>query len=75
MSLFHMHRSEANGLRLAFRARRKLIAVLRVLHRAIITAKLRRLRHELVMYRTAPAEFDAAQFPQRPLMLGDKWDS
>src|SRR5262245_34686278 len=74
MTLLHMDRTGSSGLRLAFRAPRKLIAALKVLHRAIVAAKLRRLRHEL-MLRRAPAEFDAAQFPQRPLMLGDKWDS
>ena len=50
------------------------MAALNVLHRAIVAAKLRRLHHELMLHRSAQAEFDAAQFPQRPLMLGDKWD-
>ena len=78
MTLSHTHRRESSGsrsLRPAFRAGRKIIEVLKVLHRAIVAAKLRRLRNELMLHRSAQAEFDAAQFPQRPLMLGDKWDS
>ncbi len=54
---------------------RKIIAMFKLLHQAIVAAKLRRLRHELMRQRSASADFDAAQFPQRPLMLGDKWDS
>ena len=77
MTLFHTHRNEASGFsaqRPAVRAGRTIIVLLKVLHRAIVAAKLRRLHHELMLHRSAQAEFDAAQFPQRPLMLGDKWD-
>lgn len=54
---------------------RKIIAMFKLLHHAIVAAKLRRLRYELMLHRGKPAEFDASQFPQLPLMLGDKWDS
>lgn len=52
-----------------------IIAMFKRLHHAIVAAKLRRLRHELMLHRSTPAEFDAARIPQRPLLLGDKWDS
>jgi hypothetical protein len=80
MTMFQTHRGELFGSRgLHFsvaRARRKISAVLKTLHRAIVVAKLRRLRNELMFHRStqAPVEFDAAKFPQRPLILGDKWD-
>ena len=85
MTLFHTHRGELlgarslrNGRRFSkARARRTISAVLKTLHRAIVTAKLRRLRTELMLHRSARAreDFDAGKFPQRPLILGDKWDS
>ena len=48
------------------------------LHRAIVSAKLRRMQREL-MFRhdyndMFPPEQDIKKFPQRPLILGDKWD-
>lgn len=45
---------------------------LRMIHHAIVAAKLRRLRSELMFH--PHAEADAAKFPQHPLILGDKWD-
>jgi hypothetical protein len=84
MIMFHIHRGElfgSRGLRHGSRfsvahARRKISAALQTLHRAIVAAKLRRLRNELMLHRYTHArvEFDAAKFPQRPLILGDKWD-
>jgi hypothetical protein len=84
MTLFHTHRGEvfgSGGLRSgsrfsAARARRKISAALKMMHRAIVTAKLRRLRNELMLHRNAQAhgEFDVSKFPQRPMVLGDKWD-
>ena len=70
-----------NGIGLALTVRR----ALRRLHRAIAAAKLRRIRNELMLHRRAyhwaqtpaPAgleENDTAKYPQRPLVLGDKWD-
>jgi hypothetical protein len=86
--ILHIHRGEPfgscgrrNGSRsLIRRAARRISAALKAMHRAIVAAKLRRLQNELMLHRTTPkdngmrAEFDAAKFPQRPLMLGDKWD-
>jgi hypothetical protein len=51
---------------------------LRIFHRAIVRARLRRLPSEW-LYRKdyddmLPPEQDATRFPQRPLILGDKWD-
>ena len=84
MTLLHTHRGGlfgSRGLRhggrfSAARATRKISAAFRTLHRAIVAAKLHRLRNELMLHRSthARAEFDAAKFPQRPMTLGDKWD-
>jgi hypothetical protein len=83
MTLLHLHHDDARGLapedRLPFRqALTWICAAFRALHQAIVTAKLRRLQHEL-MFRhdygdMFPPEQDASKFPQRPLVLGDKWD-
>jgi hypothetical protein len=59
-------------------------AALRIIHQGIVTAKARRLQRELMFHagprhdgsrqpNTEPNQ-DAAKFPQRPLILGDKWD-
>src|SRR5262245_20637524 len=83
MTLFHTHRGEMFGSRgrrhgsrfSVARARRKISTALKTLHRAIVAAKLRRLRNELMLHRSTKARvgFDAAKFPQRPLILGGKW--
>jgi hypothetical protein len=48
------------------------------MHRAIVKAKLRRLRNELMLQRGLDSyyapEQDASKYPRRPLILGDKWD-
>src|ERR1700756_1380805 len=56
MTLFHTHPAKGFGSRgyrssrfSAARATRKIIAALQTMHRAIIAAKLRRLRHELML--------------------------
>jgi hypothetical protein len=84
MTLFHTHRGEVlggRGLRhgsrfSAARAVRKMSAPFKALHRAIVAAKLHRLRNELMLHRStqARAKFDAAKFPQQPMIIGDKWD-
>jgi hypothetical protein len=57
---------------------RRVFVGFRLLHRAIVRAKLRRLQSELLFRRDysemLPLEEDATKFPQRPLILGDKWD-
>jgi hypothetical protein len=83
MTLLHLHPNDLRGLAgntrfVVARARRRLGAVLKSIHRAIVKAKLRRLRHELMLQRGLDAyyapERDASKYPRRPLILGDKWD-
>ena len=45
-------------------------AALITIHRAIVAAKMRRIRRELMLNTK-----DLRDFPQRPLILDDKWDS
>jgi hypothetical protein len=73
---------------LARKAGSRASAVLNVIHKAIIAAKLRRVQREL-MFHTGSHEWsgfgpgsreegldkDVRYFPQRPLILSDKWDS
>lgn len=51
---------------------------LKTMHQAIVRAKLERLENELVLrrgYSEDPAsDRDAVRYPQRPLVLSDKWD-
>jgi hypothetical protein len=44
-------------------------AALATMHRAIIAAKIRRVRRELTFH-----GHELRDFPQTPLILGDKWD-
>jgi hypothetical protein len=70
--------------RLARHAASRVGAVLGMLHQAIVTAKTRRLARELMFRPEAYDEWsrepepdsdkDATKLPQRPLILGDKWD-
>ena len=50
----------------------------KTMHQAIVRAKLERLENELVLrrgYSEDPAsDRDAVRYPQRPLVLSDKWD-
>jgi hypothetical protein len=59
-------------------ALKRLGAGFRWLHRAIVSAKLRRLQSRM-MFRhdydeMFPLERDLSKHAQRPLILGDKWD-
>jgi hypothetical protein len=80
-------RMAANGLRrLLRRAMGWAGAVLGIVHQGIVTAKTRRLQRELLFHGGAHDDArlepqlpdrrgpDAAEFAQRPLLLGDKWD-
>jgi hypothetical protein len=63
-------------------------AIFKIVHQAIVTAKTRRLQHELMFHagwrddwsfqshshESYDADAGGAKFPQRPLILGDKWD-
>jgi hypothetical protein len=83
MTLLHLHHDDAGSRareeRLPLRHALSWIGrAFAALHQAIVTAKLRRLQHELMFRQDYsdmfPPEQDAAKFPQRPLVLGDKWD-
>jgi hypothetical protein len=80
-----LHGSADTGHHPIMRTLKRVRRALRRLHRAIAAAKLRRIRNELMFHRRAhhwaqtpaPAgleENDTAKYPQRPLVLGDKWD-
>ena len=73
---------------LAWRAVRRAGAAFGIIHRGIVTAKTRRLQRELLFHGGAHdgaslepqlqdrrgQDRNAAEFAQRPLLLGDKWD-
>jgi hypothetical protein len=71
----------------ARRALRRTRAIFAILHQAIVAAKLRRLRREMLLYtgsrgelisspelQSHSADRDVLKYPQRPLILGEKWD-
>jgi hypothetical protein len=82
MTLLHLHHDENGFARQNTlwieKVLRRIGAALRTFHRAMVRAKLRRLRNELLFrpdYNEMFApEQDATRSPQRPLILGDKWD-
>jgi len=61
-------------------------SALRLIHRQIAAAKIHRLRNELMLHADTHADWaklhghadgpgaDAAHYPRRPAVLGDKWD-
>jgi len=69
-------------------ALRRTGAALKIMHRAVIAARMRRIERELMFQngwydrwfcrseapQRQPSDKDAVKFPQRPLLLGDKWD-
>ena len=64
---------------LTAKVRSRLKLLFKAIHEAIVTAKMRRLRSELTFSGAHEdwlprTDADAAKFPQRPLILGDKWD-
>ena len=83
MTLFHLHHDDVASLarkqQLSFRPVLKWIgAAFRTLHQAIVSAKLRRM-HSGLLYRhdyseMLPTEQDIKKLPQRPMILGEKWD-
>jgi hypothetical protein len=61
------------------KVRSRLKPLFKAIHKAIVTAKMRWLRSELTFSGAREnwsprTDADAARFPQRPLILGDKWD-
>jgi hypothetical protein len=81
MALLHLHHDNRHdfagaGRARAMRAFRRVRAVLGKIHLAIVAAKLRRLRGELMFqhdYGSSSGQ-DIAKYPQRPLIIPDKWD-
>jgi hypothetical protein len=55
---------------IARKIRSRIGAALATMHQAIVAAKLRRVRRELTFHTR-----ELRDFPQRPLILDDKWDS
>jgi len=79
MTLLHLHLDEKRERRpILARAVGRLGAALHLMHRAIIAARTRRLESELTFHRDdrdeMPVTQDAARYPQRPLILDEKWD-
>jgi hypothetical protein len=95
MTLFYSHQdrlADTSGISLLVALARRSIgragAVFACIHREILTAKTRRMQHELMLHDSfhydGPMEpdawegndapRDAAKFPRAPLILGDKWD-
>ena len=78
MALFHLHDDRFRFAEGVARVFRRMRAVFRLMHHALVTAKMRRLQSELILYwgfdSDGSAGQDAARYPQRPLILGDKWD-
>ena len=81
MALLHLHRDDRYDLAHAWRAGairalRRVRAFFGRIHLAIVAAKLRRLRSEMMFQRDyeRPPEQDIAKYPQWPLIVPDKWD-
>jgi len=90
MTLFYSHRERLHGSagighHPIMRTLKRIRSTLRTIHRAIAAAKIRRIRNELMLHggayhwaqtpaRDGQTEKDAAKYPRRPLVLGDKWD-
>ena len=89
MTLFHLHDDRpraAGATSLSFtRVIKRLRSALRIIHRQIAAAKIHRLRNELMLHADTHADWskphgllrdgkDVTNYPQRPLVLGDKWD-
>jgi hypothetical protein len=74
--------------RFARRAFGRTGAALKIMHRAMVAARMRRIERELMFQNGCHDRWfcepdgqqshhsgeDAVKFPQRPLLLGDKWD-
>jgi hypothetical protein len=66
----HSRRMQLKRLRVLVRnGWRRVGAALITVHTAIVAAKTRRLQRELMLHST-----ELRNIPQRPLILGDKWD-
>jgi hypothetical protein len=69
--VYHSREMQLKRLRvLARKFRSRVGAALTLIHQAIVAAKIRRVQRELMFHTN-----ELMDFPQRPLILGDKWDS
>jgi hypothetical protein len=77
MTVIHVHHEDLTGSIIS-RALAWLNVAFKTMHQAIVAAKLERLESELVVRRgyggDRPSDRDALRYPQRPLLLSDKWD-
>jgi hypothetical protein len=73
MTLFNWHADGVDGRFPFTRAVVWATATLKAFHRAIVAAKLHRLKYEL-MFHAGAGDSDGEKFPQQPMLLGDKWD-
>ena len=82
MTLFRLHDDSAalagkNRLTLAH-AMARLVAALKTIHQAIVAAKTSRLQCELMFHADSGDEpfsgQDIGKVPQRPMILGDRWN-
>ena len=73
MSVVHLHHKETSNLGSVMS---RAFGLLKAIHRAIATAKLERIESELILRRgyDEPVQHDTIRYPQRPLILSDKWD-
>jgi len=82
MTLLHLHRQEPGLGRVARASMARLFAwigaAVAALHRAVVRAKLRGACSELLFRHDydelMESERELKRFPQRPMILGDKWD-
>ena len=85
MTLFHLHddfAAPAGDRPVRSRVSAWLAAALKTVHEAIVAARTRRLQRELMFHRDfgegafdRPRDAqDIGKIPQRPMILGDKWD-
>lgn len=79
MTLFHLHdnfAATAGESRVTLAgAAGWIAAALRTIHESIVAAKTRRLQRELMFHSdSGDGPQDVGKIPQRPMILGDKWD-
>ena len=73
MSVVHLHHKETSDFGSVMS---RAFGLLKAIHQAIAAAKLERIESELILRRgyDEPVQHDTVRYPQRPLILSDKWD-
>jgi hypothetical protein len=78
MSVIHLQHEGKHPGSVVLRAFGWLGAAVKMTHQAIVAAKLERIENELVLRRGYSGDeawqHQAMRYPQRPLILSDKWD-